>query len=120
MPVAIAESKSPVITRPILVKLLFAFVLLSQQLGITHAISHLSAETSSSNYKKQLPSETQCLQCLAFASVGSALASSPPTLSALTVPSDTAARAGTDKPLPPALRLFNPRAPPILSPTLHS
>jgi hypothetical protein len=120
MPDSIAESQSPVITRPILVKLLFAFLLLSQQLGITHAISHLGAETASSNYKKQLPTETQCLQCLAFASIGSGLPSSPSTLSALAVPPDTDVRTCADKPLPSALRAFNPRAPPVLPPTLYS
>lgn len=106
--------------RPILVKLLFAFLLLSQQFGITHSISHLAPETASSNYKKQLPTEAQCLQCLAFAAIGSGLTSSPSTLSALAVPSDTAVGAHAGMPLPAARRHFNPRAPPVLSPTLHS
>jgi hypothetical protein len=115
-----SREPNPVITRPILVKLLFAFLLLSQQLGITHAISHLGAETASSSYKKQLPTETQCLQCLAYASIGSGLPSSPSLLSALATPPDIFFSAGAEKPLPSAPRAFNPRAPPVLSPTLYS
>jgi hypothetical protein len=116
----IAKSSIPVKPRSILVKLLFAFLLLSQQSGITHSISHLAPETASSNYKKQLPTEAQCLQCLAFAAIGSGLTSSSSTLSALAVPSDITVGARAGKPLPANRRHFNPRAPPLLSPTLHS
>ncbi|MDB5854665.1 MAG: hypothetical protein JWR22_2706 [Herminiimonas sp.] len=108
------------ITRPILVKLLFAFLLLSQQLGITHAISHLGAETTASNVKKQLPAETQCMQCLAFASIGSGLTGSPSASSAVAVPADTSAGHHASTPLRAPLRIFNPRAPPVPSPTPYS
>jgi hypothetical protein len=61
-------------------------MLLSQQLGIAHEISHLSSrETSGANGKsghRPLPAEMQCSACLAFAAVGSVLTGSLPAFDA--------------------------------------
>ncbi|HJV83206.1 hypothetical protein [Noviherbaspirillum sp.] len=89
-------------------------LLVTQQLGITHAISHLSSATTSGKVQdKQLPAELQCEQCLAFAAIGAGLAGSPPPLVLLAMPSET----GTDIPLaaqlPPVPRAFDSRAPPV-------
>jgi hypothetical protein len=102
-------------SRPILAYVVLAFLLFTQQLGITHAISHLSSDTtSSSSQKKLLPGETQCAQCLAFAALDSGLTGSLPTISVFAVPDDTTIAFVTGNPLPSDFRPFNPRAPPVL------
>ena len=61
--------------------LLSLLLLLSQQMGIAHAVSHLSdvrqdgRQQTSQN--KQLPIEQTCEQCLAYAQLGSGLTSAP-------------------------------------------
>lgn len=91
----------------------FAFLLLSQQLGFAHAISHLSARVDSGSVqKKSLPAELQCEQCLHFSALGSGLTSSAP---ALALPAATAAPfipIRAEAPHPRALRAFDSRAPP--------
>ncbi|WP_136413858.1 hypothetical protein [Herbaspirillum sp. ST 5-3] len=100
--------------RRVFARVVLAFLLLSQQLGITHAISHISSDTSSSRSRdKELPAELQCVQCLAFASIGSGLTGSPLQLDPLPAPADTITFVLLVKPLPAALRAFDSRAPPL-------
>lgn len=101
--------------RRILAYIAFAFLLLSQQLGITHAISHISSEsTPASSQKKQLLGEMQCGQCLAFAALGSGLHGSPPSVAPVPALSDAAIALLLSKPLPATFRVFDSRAPPVL------
>jgi len=105
----------PVKTRRIIACVAFAFLLLSQQLGITHAISHISSgSTPASSQKKQLLGEMQCAQCLAFAALGSGLNGQPPSVMPVPELSDAAAAPLLFKPLPATLRAFDSRAPPLL------
>jgi hypothetical protein len=61
--------------------LLAFFLLLFQQLGMVHAVSHLSPDLSSSTSNdKHLPGKVQCDLCLAFSAIGSALPGTPPAL----------------------------------------
>jgi hypothetical protein len=60
------------IHRTIHIALLALLLLLSQQMGIVHAVSHLSGKPDSRT-EQQLPFGQACDQCLAFAAVGSAL-----------------------------------------------
>lgn len=53
--------------------LLALLLLLSQQMGIAHAVSHLSDASHKTSQNKQLPIEQTCGQCLAYAQIGSAL-----------------------------------------------
>ena len=61
--------------------LLSLLLLLSQQMGIAHAVSHLSDGRQDGRQKtsqnKQLPIEQACEQCLAYAQLGSGLTSAP-------------------------------------------
>ena len=73
--------------RRLLAHLAFAlFMLLSQQLGIAHEISHLSSRETSgpsgAGRHRPLPAEMQCSACLAFAAVGSVLTGSSPVFDA--------------------------------------
>jgi hypothetical protein len=91
----------------------FAFLLLSQQLGVTHAVTHIASDAGSGSLdKKQLPIELQCKQCLAFAALGSGLVGSPPSVIHPHAVTDTVIPAPPAKLLPAALRAFNSRAPP--------
>jgi hypothetical protein len=49
-------------------------LLLTQQMGVAHAVLHLSSDSvhDTANDKK-IPAEAHCEQCLAYASIGSAL-----------------------------------------------
>ncbi len=88
-------------------------LLVSQQLGITHAISHLSSiATSGKVQDKQLPADLQCEQCLAFAAIGAGLAGSPPELALLAAPCETGVAIPLVAQLPPVPRAFDSRAPP--------
>lgn len=60
------------IRQTLLPALLALLLLMTQQMGLAHAVSHLSNPQGSSQ-KKQLPIEQVCDQCLAFAQIGSAL-----------------------------------------------
>lgn len=90
----------------------FACLLFSQQLGIAHAVSHLSQNIGGVQ-EKQLPAELQCEQCVTFAAFGSALTGSPPP-----GPTFFAQRAVAAEPLritllPAEARPFDSRAPPV-------
>lgn len=95
----------------------FAFlVLLSQQLGISHAITHLAVKADSGSLqKKQLPLEKQCEQCLAFAALDSGLTSSSPTLLRPAGPIDAYAAMPFIGPLLAVILAFESRAPPFPS-----
>lgn len=72
-----------ILKRHIAYALLSLLLVLSQQLGITHAISHLSdigqrstgqrLERSGNSASKNLALDQQCDQCLAFAQIANAL-----------------------------------------------
>lgn len=102
--------------RRVFAHVVLAFLLLSQQLGITHAISHISSVTSSGrSTDKELPAELQCVQCLAFAAIGSGLPGAPLQLNLLDAAAGTITFVLLFKPLPSALRAFDSRAPPLLA-----
>lgn len=63
------------------VSLAFA-LLLAQQGAAWHALSH--AHTASQNDDKQVPTE-KCGQCIAYAHIGSALASTSPVIAAANI-----------------------------------
>lgn len=91
------------------------FLLVAQQQAVVHAISHFSPHAASGVSKKQLPSELQCEQCLAFAAIGSALTGShahPPLPAA---PAIVGVVAPSPAPVIALWRAFNPRAPPLFS-----
>jgi hypothetical protein len=102
--------------RRVFAHIAFAFLLLiSQQLGMTHAISHISSEIGAgASQKKQLPAELQCEQCLAFASLGSALTGDPPSVAQQFLPSAEPLAASQLEPLPSSPRPFDSRGPPSL------
>jgi hypothetical protein len=52
--------------------LLALLLLMTQQMGLAHSVSHLSRSHATSQ-EKQLPIGQVCDQCLAFAQIGSAL-----------------------------------------------
>ncbi|HJV87390.1 MAG TPA: hypothetical protein VJ698_18120 [Noviherbaspirillum sp.] len=100
--------------RRVLAQFAFVLLLLSQQLGITHAISHLSSAAASGKVQdKQLPAELQCEQCLAFAAIGAGLVGSPPQVPLLAAPAETGIAIPLVAQLPPVPRAFDSRAPPI-------
>lgn len=91
-------------------------LLLTQQLGAVHAVRHLGADAVHRTAdEKKLPLDAQCEQCLAYASIGSALTGEPVTpfiarhAIRVTVPVVALVL------LPPAYSLFRPRAPPSAS-----
>jgi hypothetical protein len=97
--------------------LLALSLLVSQQLALVHAVSHIAdARPPTSQHtpqNKQLPAEQSCAQCLAFAQIGSALTGS-------TLPAQAAGIDDAVNVVPPAGRLgpdifsaFHPRAPPV-------
>jgi len=93
--------------------ILSALLLVSQQAAMAHAFTHLVAPThSSTTHNDELPSEQACHQCLAYLSMGSALASS-----ASNLPENLADHASPiADPLecftPATVRHFDSRAPP--------
>jgi hypothetical protein len=104
-----------VIVHRTFIHIAFAFLLLlSQQLGVSHAITHLAADADSGSLqKKQLPAEKQCGQCLAFAGLDSGLTSTSPTFLQPAGPVDAYAAARFIGPLSAAILAFEPRAPPF-------
>lgn len=100
--------------------LVFAFLLLlSQQMGLAHAVLHLSsgAETSadSTSQDKQLPRETQCSKCFAYASIGSALTTPSASFFADFFVSRADRGVAVDQILPRVIRAFDSRAPPVVA-----
>lgn len=60
------------IRQTLLPALLTLMLLLSQQLGYLHALSHLSDGSDNPLHSKQVPVEKACEQCLAFAQLDAA------------------------------------------------
>ncbi|MDB5770791.1 MAG: hypothetical protein JWM42_1165 [Burkholderia sp.] len=112
----IALRHAPVKSRRVFQHIAFAFLLLlSQQLGMAHAVSHLSSDAHTSTEKKQLPSELQCGQCLTFAALGTGLTGSSSFVIFVPASADTAIAALPARPLSAALLAFESRAPPALA-----
>ena len=96
--------------------MLALLLLLSQQMGFAHAVSHSSDHPRySSSHGKQLPIEQTCQQCLAFAQIGSALPSAIFSLPAVVAPDALAIANSPPVLYPRAIRAFHSRAPPRLS-----
>jgi hypothetical protein len=90
------------------------FLLLSQQLGIAHAISHFSSDRiSRSTHEKPLPAEMHCSQCLAFAAIGSALNSASATFATVLPVSWLPIAPPIARPIPFTHRAYHSRAPPV-------
>ncbi|RZI44194.1 hypothetical protein EGT07_01835 [Herbaspirillum sp. HC18] len=101
--------------RQVLAYLALACLLLTQQLGMVHAITHIARDAPARSLdEKQLPAEMQCAQCLAFAAIGTGLTGSPPSAVFFTASTETFNAVLPVKPLPAAPRAFDSRAPPIL------
>jgi hypothetical protein len=100
-----------------LVPILLAFLLLlSQQLAIAHAVSHLSSDLApSTSHDKHLPGAMQCDRCLSFASIGSALPTPPLCFFFDLPPSRVAVGTPAGQFLSRTICAFNSRAPPVLS-----
>jgi hypothetical protein len=110
------NSETPFVKpRRIFSHLAFAlFLLLSQQLGIAHAISHFTSDrVSHKTHEKPLPAEMQCSQCLAFAAIGSALNGASATFAAVPSVSWLPIAPPLVKLLPSALHAYHSRAPPV-------
>jgi hypothetical protein len=91
-------------------------LLLSQQLGLAHAATHLSSDiASSASHDKKLPDEMHCAQCLAFASIGSALTGPSFSWHCDTIVFRIAVAAKVDNIFPCTVRAFDSRAPPSIS-----
>jgi hypothetical protein len=91
----------------------FAFLLLSQQLGFAHAISHLATRADAGSLqKKSLPAELQCEQCLHFSALGSGLTSAAPTLALPAASTLPFIAPRVEAPHPRVARAFDSRAPP--------
>jgi hypothetical protein len=87
-------------------------LLLTQQMGFAHAISHLSDFSSSSVKVKQVPSEQVCEHCLAFAQVGSALSSDAGLFQATPLAPEVALPRATQTYVARTVCVFQSRAPP--------
>jgi hypothetical protein len=93
----------------------FAFLLLlSQQLGISHAITHLSGNASPDKVlKKQLQSEKQCERCLAFAALDTGLNNPSPIFLRPAGTIDVDTELPFSGPLLALIHAFESRAPPF-------
>lgn len=88
-------------------------LLLSQQLAVAHAVSHLSSERASGIARqKQLPPELQCDQCLAFAAIGAAVDTPPHAFFIGLSASLRGTLCAPSRLLPFPQRAFDSRAPP--------
>lgn len=98
------------------IHLLVALLLLfSQQLAAAHTVSHLSDALGEASREHSLPVDHACVQCLAFAQIGSGLVGSA---CSHAVPDfdEVAFREPQHAPrLASPLRAFQPRAPPFSS-----
>lgn len=103
----------------LLAQIALAFLLLTQQGGIQHAISHLSESGSGPSQpsqarieKKQLPGETHCTLCLELAGLGTGLHGDGFRLPAATPHGDAVSQLVPVFLAPPSRRAFDSRAPP--------
>lgn len=84
-------------------------------MGYAHAVSHLSDTSSRSQQNKQLPIEQACEQCLAFAQIGSALASHVFLIFGDAAPAPLALPYQAPILFPRTVCVFHSRAPPVLA-----
>ncbi|MGZ3159533.1 MAG: hypothetical protein ACXU7D_09230 [Burkholderiaceae bacterium] len=103
------------IFRQILPVLLAFLLLVSQQMGYAHTVSHLSDGSRHSQQNKQLPIEQVCDQCLAFAQIGSALTSHAFLVFADAAPSPVSLSHTAPILVPRTVCAFHSRAPPVLA-----
>lgn len=89
-------------------------LLLSQQLGHMHAMSHLADGRVNSSHNKQLPVEKVCELCLAFSAVGAALTSSFPPLPTTAAVYPLAVVVAPQFPALARVAAFRSRAPPAV------
>ena len=100
--------------RSVFLRIILAVLLLvSQQAAMAHAFTHLVAPThSSTTHNDELPSEQACHQCLAYLSMGSALASSANNLPENLADHATLIADQFERFFPASARHFDSRAPP--------
>jgi len=90
-----------------------AILLVFTQLAATaHAMEHLGAPFNSSTHHEQLQDEQACHQCLAFLSIGSALASSTVDFPVCLADHANLITDQIERFIPASTRLFDSRAPP--------
>ena len=100
--------------RSVVLHIALAALLVFTQLAATaHAMEHLGTSFNSSTHHEELPNEQACHQCLAYLSMGSALASS-----ANNLPENLADHASpiadpVECFTPASVRHFDSRAPPV-------
>jgi hypothetical protein len=102
--------------RPTFLRVLLVLLLLaSQQMGMAHAFSHLHAPLHKDSPDHNLPCEQTCDQCLAFASIGSALTS--PTIALFAVPATNPKWVAeqSERFIPATVVPFDSRAPPSIT-----
>jgi len=103
-------------TRSVIAHCLLALLLLlSQQLAAVHAVSHIGDARTHSTQEKQLPADQVCAQCLAFASIGSALTGHAPAFVGNGVDDAVDVTMPHDRARPEAFRAFQSRAPPAFA-----
>jgi len=104
-----------VIVQRTFLHIVFAFLLLlCQQWGISHAITHIAGNANPDNVqKKQLPGEKQCERCLAFAASGTGLTNSSSAFMRPAGPIDVDTELPFSGPLLALIHAFESRAPPF-------
>lgn len=100
--------------RTLLTALLALMLLLSQQLGHMHAMSHLADGAANPAHSKQLPVEKVCELCLAFSAVGTALTGSAHMPSAFTASYPLPVVTAPHFPALARITAFHSRAPPAI------
>lgn len=100
--------------RTLLTALLALMLLLSQQLGHMHAMSHLADGGANPAHSKQLPVEKICELCLAFSAVGTALTGPAHTLPVFAASYPLAVVAAPQFPALARVTAFHSRAPPAI------
>jgi hypothetical protein len=95
--------------------LLALSLLLSQQLAAVHAVSHIGGALAHTTQEKQLPADQACAQCLAFASIGSALTGHPLAFAGNGVGDAIDISVPHNRARPDAFRAFQSRAPPAFA-----
>lgn len=109
--------------RPFLHVVLLLLLLCSQQMGMSHAVTHvLHAAAAPSGttgaepagaHERALPAELQCVKCLVFASIGSGLVDGAPQRCSDPQTGPHHIRSAAAPAALPLLRAFDSRAPPV-------
>ncbi|MES2933493.1 MAG: hypothetical protein V4805_08410 [Pseudomonadota bacterium] len=92
--------------------LLSLLLLLSQQMAIAHAVSHLADGDQRSRSEKSLPIDSVCEHCLAFAQIGGVLASGANLLLPIALSTTVLVEAVNDTHCRRTVCVFLSRAPP--------